>query len=331
MAISGRRVTILDVAELAGVSRQTVTRAMHDMPGINASTKERVLASARELGYRPSRFGRGLVHHDQHTLGLVIDNLMNPYYPELAAAVVAQARAHGWTVLLLDCSEAQDQREMITDMADQFDALIGYLAVSGQELDDLVPSVPAVTIDADPEADVPAGVEFAYQPAIGDAIEHLRKRGARRPVVLDSAAPGQVSDRANSFVRIAQDHGVNAPVVNANGDSLDAGIEGAQQILESMPDTDAIMCFNDVSAFGVLKALRYASVEVPGQIRVIGIDGLTAGRYVTPQLTTLAIDMPEVAEAAMEIVLARLDGSIPAGSPKAHRRVRHRLVVQEST
>lgn len=331
MTAYDRRVTILDVAEHAGVSRQTVTRAMNDMPGINARTKERVLGAARRLGYRPSRFGRGLVHHDHHTLGLVIDDLMNPYYPELASAVVAQAREHGWTVLLLDCSAIEDQREMLTDMADQFDALIGYLAMPRKELDALLPGVPAVKIDVGHGADALEGVEFDYQPAIGDVVEHLVARGSHRPCVLDSAASGRPSDRARSFVRTAAHHGLDAPVVNTNGDWIEAGIEITDHILEELPETDAIMCFNDVYAFGALKALRRAGIDVPGRMRVLGIDGLTAGTYVTPQLTTLAIDMPDVAEAAMDIVLGRLGGSIPADSPKARRRVQHRLVVRESS
>lgn len=330
MANTDHRVTILDVAGRAGVSRQTVTRAMNDMPGINAGTKERVLTVARTLGYRPSRFGRGLVRPEHHTVGLVIQELLNPYYPELASAVVGRAREHGWTVLLLDCSGIEDQRDVITPMADQFDALIGYLAMPQQELDAVLPGMPVVQIDADQETDTRDGVEFDLGPAMDEAVEYLLARGSSQPVVLDEAAPGSPSGRAETFVRAGQRHGLNPPIVYANGDWIEAGIDGANQILDTMPGTDAIMCFNDVYAFGVLKALRRAGVEVPEHMRVIGIDGLAAGTYVTPQLTTLAIDMTDVAAAAVDIVFARLDGSIADGSRGNRRRVRHQLVVRES-
>ena len=85
---SARRATIIDVAARAGVSRQTVSRAMNDLPGISAATRDRVLAAAKELNYRPSRFGRGLVEQGPPTLGLVVGSLSNSYYAELGAAVV---------------------------------------------------------------------------------------------------------------------------------------------------------------------------------------------------------------------------------------------------
>ena len=87
--------TINDVAAAAGVSRQTVTRAMNAMPGIMPATKDRVLAAAQRLRYRPSRFGRGLVKAEHRTLGLVLDDLTNPFYPELASAVIGAAGRAG--------------------------------------------------------------------------------------------------------------------------------------------------------------------------------------------------------------------------------------------
>src|SRR5699024_7828145 len=88
MSAMSRRATIIDVAQRAGVSRQTVSRAMNDLPGISAGTREKVLAAAQELNYRPSRFGRGLVEQGPVTLGLVVEDLSNAYFAELGAAVV---------------------------------------------------------------------------------------------------------------------------------------------------------------------------------------------------------------------------------------------------
>ena len=331
VALGARRVTIVDVAELARVSRQTVTRAMNDMPGISARTKARVLTAAQELGYHPSRFGRGLVRHDHRTLGLVINNLLNPYYPELASAVVARAAERGWTVVLLDCKGEHDQRTMITQMADQVDALIGYIALSARELDASMPGVPVVRMDAGDKDVAPCGIVFDHRPGIGQAVDHLVTGGARRPVMLDSSGPGGLSTRARDFVRLLADRGIDAPVLHAGGDGLEDGIRAATEIITTMPRTDAIMCFNDITAFGVLKALRQHHRDVPHDVRVIGMDGLAADTYVTPQLTSLALDMTEVAAVAVDIALGRLDGSITAGSRAARRRIRHRLVVRESS
>lgn len=326
---AARRVTINDVAQVARVSRQTVTRAMNDMSGISVATKDRVLAAARELGYHPSRFGRGLVNHDHHTLGLVISNLINPYYPELASAVVNHAADRGWSVVLLDSNGADQQRTMINQMGDQVDALIGYLALDRRELDSSMPGLPVVRIDAGDARHAPCGVRYDHGPGFTEAVEHLLGRGVRRPAMIDSSPVGQFSTRARDFVRIMHQHGIDVPVLHT-GDQLEHGFRAAEEIIATMPKTDAIMCFNDIGAFGALKALRLLGRDVPGDVAVIGMDGLAAGTYVTPQLTSLALDMTEVAALAVDIALGRLDGSIEPGSRAARPKVRHRLVVRES-
>lgn len=326
----GRRVTIHDVAELARVSRQTVTRAMNDMAGISAETRQRVLEAARTLGYHPSRFGRGLVSRDHHTLGLVISNLLNPYYPEFASAVVARAAERGWNVVLLDCNGAENQRTMISRMADQVDALIGYIHLDREELDRTMPGVPVVWVDAGPRSAHPNGVIFDLRPGLQAAADQLLSHGVRHPVMLDTHGKPGPSDRARDFVAIMAGRGVEVPVVNAGSDELEHGMKATAAIIDSLPRTDAIMCFNDIMAFGALKALRAAGRDVPKDVRVIGIDGLAAGTYVTPQLTSLALDMTEVASMAVDVALGRLDGTLLEGSRQTRRKVRHRLVVRES-
>lgn len=327
-----RRVTIVDVADLSGVSRQTVTRAMNDMSGISADTKQRVLAAAQQLGYRPSRFGRGLVRRDHQTLGLVIDNLMNPYYPELASAVVARAAERGWTVLLLDCSGVDDQRAMLVRVADQIDAVIGYVVVDRQELDVTLPGVPVVRIDPRRPGPGLNRVEYDFRPGMADVVEHLLERGSRHPVMLDSSASGaDLSERAQFFARAMKKRGLDVPVVHADGEQVEVGFRATEELITTFPDTDAIMCFNDIMAFGALKALRQHHRDVPGDVAVIGVDGLVAGTYVTPQLTSLSLDMTQVAELAVDIALGRLDGSIASGSRPAKRKIRHRLLIRESS
>ncbi|MDN6400113.1 MAG: LacI family transcriptional regulator, partial [Brachybacterium sp.] len=126
MSGMSRRVTIIDVAERAGVSRQTVSRAMNDLVGISAETRERVLAAATELNYRPSRFGRGLVEQGPITLGLVVEDLSNAYFAELGAAVVRACAPYGWNVVLADALHAPHPERVAGDLARRVDALVGY-------------------------------------------------------------------------------------------------------------------------------------------------------------------------------------------------------------
>ncbi|WP_163542362.1 LacI family DNA-binding transcriptional regulator [Occultella kanbiaonis] len=323
-----RPATIIDVAEAAGVSRQTVTRAMNDMPGIKEATKERVLAAAKELAYRPSRFGRGLVGHTQRTVGLVVDDLMNPYYPQLASAVVSSARDRGWNVVLAQTAKAADQYTLIADLAKQADVVVGYPALTDTQAQEVLAGVPFVRIDMG-EYTYGGGIQMDVGDAMGAMADHLLDRGSRRPVLLDVGLPGFPSARGKSFLAAMAARGVQVPTVSAASKSLSSGVAGANALLEAHPDVDAIMTFNDIVACGALKALHEAGVDVPGQVRLAGCDGLNLGRFVSPELTTLAVDMGAVAEAAVGMALAMYAGEVPLQGARA--QVAHHLLVRAST
>ncbi len=328
--------TINDVAAAAGVSRQTVTRAMNDMAGISDDTKQRVLTAARALSYRPSRFGRGLVKPGPSTLGLVIDDLANPYYPELAAAVIGFAADQGWNVVLADAVHARNRRRLVLDLAQQVDALVGYVGLgpaAGRDRvdrDDLG-GLPVVRIDPDTPAPVQFGaVVLDPDAAMVEMAAHLAAVGVRRPVMLDAGPPGQSSGRARHVAVSLAAHGLACAVWSAGEATVVAGAQGADELIVHGPPFDAIVAFNDAVALGALQACRRHGVDVPGAARVIGMDGLSIGTYVTPQLTTLALDMAEVARHAVELAVGMRQGELPWSGPEVHRRVAHRLVVRES-
>jgi DNA-binding LacI/PurR family transcriptional regulator len=325
-----RRATIVDVASAVGVSRQTVTRAMNDMSGISGLTKQRVLDAARELGYRPSRFGRGLVKSGQQTVGLMVHNLTNPYYPELAAAVVSHAARQGWSVVLLDLSEIEDQRAFLTALAPQVDALLGYVTLPRRELGQMLPGVPVVEIDA-PSRSMPTGwggVEFDLTPGVREAVTHLIDHGISQPIVLDSSQPGKPSARAKLILKEWRNRGIDAPVIHGKGDDVASAEIATVTNLDQVRRADAIMAFNDYCAFGAMKALRRHGLHVPDDIKVVGVDGLSAGTYTTPELTTLGVDMNEAAQSAISILRSMFEGD--SGSTPPRRRLRHHLILRES-
>ena len=326
--MTSRPATINDVAAAAGVSRQTVTRAVNNMPGINAETRERVLAAARDLGYRPSRFGRGLVKPQARTLGLLIDDLSNPYYAELASAVLGLAADAGWNVILAERAHAAASEFLGDAFADQVDALLSFISTGLPGRRDGLSDRPIVEIDPWNPVTGHGRVELDLVPAVGDAVRHLLDRGVRRPVVLDRPDHGA---RARLFLDEFAAAGVPGTRIAGATTDLEGGQRSAEQLLDDHPETDAIVAFNDAMGFGVLRALQLAGIDVPGRMRVVGVDGLRIGRFVTPRLTTLAMDLPKVAAAALDTVLAIHAGTIPGRGPEAHRRVAYALDVGEST
>lgn len=327
MSVSGRRPTIIDVAERAGVSRQTVSRAMNDMAGISAATRERVLEAAHELSYRPSRFGRGLVEQGPITLGLVVMDLSNSYFAELGAAVVRACAPYGWNVVLAEADDAPHPERVVAELARRVDALVGYgvLTAGIRGAGDM----PVVALgDSTERIEAVGVVELATTEAMTDLAEHLQASGVTRPVVLD-LADGAPGPRARALAAAL------APLP-ADGEVPIHGVDartGHRAVLEAVLEdgADAIVAFNDELAVRLLRSLRSLGVEVPGRIRLVGVDGLEIASLVTPELTTLSIDIEAVARETVALVAGMLEGEAPLTGPGAHRVVPYRLEVRAST
>lgn len=326
MTAEPRRATILDVAARAGVSRQTVTRAINDMPGISAVTRQRVLEAARELNYRPSRFGRGLVEQGPITLGFAVKDLGNSFFAELGAAFVRAATPYGWSVVLAETAHAPQPEQAAAQLARRVDAIVGYDVLSGQIRGGM--GLPVVRLDGSAQETEDSGVvELSAEKALADLAAHLGAAGVRRPVVVDlDDGDGGRSARTHALTAAmtplrAGSEEPRVPIATAR---LRNGHETlVARILEDRPD--AVIAFNDELAVRLLRALRLRGVDVPGDVRVVGIDGLEIASLVSPELTTLAIDLDQVARETVELVRGMLDGSVPLRGPQAHRVVHYRL------
>ncbi len=270
------RATIHDVAAAAGVSRQTVTRAMNGLYGISPATKERVLAAAAALDYRPSRFGRGLVTGGEHQLGLVVNDLRNPYSPELAAAVLRLAAGEGWNVMLADVGLAGDSDRAVQALGVQTDVVIGYLGERAPDWIERLGTLPVVELD--PAGEVRRGaVRLDPSAAVEDLADHLLATGVRHPVIVDAAADGRPSHRGRLMLDALRRRGWTPGVAVAESATAEHGAAMATRALERYDAVDAVLAFNDVMALGVLAGCRRAGVDVPGDVRVVGVDGLAAG------------------------------------------------------
>lgn len=313
--------TIEDVAQAAGVSRQTVTRAMNDMEGISPVTKSRVLAAAKELHYRPSRFGRGLARSAHDTLGLVVADLANPYYPEFAAATVRYAGELGWNVALIDTVHAKDRDRVLADLASQVDAVLGYLG-SSESWADALAGMTVVSVDPpwDGLLSRTSAVWLDPRAALRDAAVHLAAVGVRDVAIIDGDRESRVSTRAAIIESALRAEGLSVRFVFAGAQEVEAGRAATRQLIaDGLPD--AVFAWNDILAVGALATLTERGISVPDEVRVLGIDGLSLGTFMTPQLTTLAVDMAEVARHAVDLAVAALD---PAGAaPPEVRRVEH--------
>jgi DNA-binding LacI/PurR family transcriptional regulator len=302
---------------------------MNDMPGISPATRERVQQLAAELGYTPSRFAKGLVQGARVSLGLAIPDLTNPYFPAFASSVVEVATQRGWNVVVDDFGHGSGSGlEAVARLAPQVDALVGYLGACSSDAQTMMGRRPVVVLDY-PSGQAAGGISFDYSSGARIALARLTKAGCRRIAYLDSDREGAATTRGRAVAAAAAEAGIRL-IVRQSADSAPAARAAVQSLIERHSGVDGLLVFNDLMAAGALKALHDGGRTVPGDCAVIGMDGIPLGELVTPELTTLALDLRAVGRAAVDLVDSLLSGTVEAGSAGASLVLQHELVVRQS-
>jgi LacI family transcriptional regulator len=305
-------VTLRDVARLAGVSHQTVSRAINDKGEIDPETRRRVLEAARELRYRPSRFARGLVRPGTTTVGLIVPDVVNPFFPELIAGVIDAAERRGWQVLI---SSTQDEPgkepDLLRSLAGQVDALIGYLFQPDDVVAAAIEGTPLVVMNRRAHPAFSA-VNLEVRAGVRAAVAHLAGRGHRLIGMLD-CPPAANSARKAAFLAAATEHGLPVPadaIVDVE-QSMAGGEAGFAELHAARPDLTAVFAFNDLVALGAYRAARRHGLAIPGDVALLGFDGLSLGELLDPPLTTIHIDKRRMGELAVAQVERLLAGEPP--------------------
>ncbi|GAA2794652.1 LacI family DNA-binding transcriptional regulator [Crossiella cryophila] len=313
-----KRVTIHDVARSAGVSRQTVSRALNDKAEIDGGTKQRVLDAARTLGYRPSRFARGLVRQDTVTIGLVIPDLRNPFFTEIAASALEAARARDWHVVVHDTADSPE-REIGTlrVIGSQVDAVVGYFSQSEEEIERHVAGLPVVFLGREHRNPRFSSIRIDGEAGIAAAVDHLVAAGHTRIGMLDHNRRNEPSIRQRWFRTAAASAGLVLDpgwILGAN-QSVDGGALAFEALHAAHPEITALLTFNDIIAIGALRRARQLGLRVPADLALIGFDGLELGALIDPPLTSVAIDTNRLGTLAIEDV-ARLLAGDRAAAPE---------------
>ncbi|GIE98708.1 LacI family DNA-binding transcriptional regulator [Paractinoplanes rishiriensis] len=316
------RATIYQVAQLAGVSIATVSRALRDSDLVTQATRERVLAAARELRFTPSRPARSLAEGRHAANGIVFPDLVGPYYAEVVLGYEAAAAGFGSSVLILATNGRPDAEQAVRDLAGRVDGL----TVMGQTVgDDVVDELqatglPLVLLARDP---VP-GVDTVRAQNTRTARElagHLVAHGHRKFVFLGD--PGSAPDIAGRYAGVQAGltaAGVaRAHLVPLPGFDLEVG-EAAD-----IGDADAVVCANDEIALGVLLAAERAGRRVPEDLAVTGWDDLLAARFAG--LTTVRQPMRELGATAARWLHRRIT---QPGAGAKRRILPTQLVVRRS-
>jgi LacI family transcriptional regulator len=312
--VVNRRVTLRDVARVAGVSHQTVSRAINGKGEIDPETQRRVLDIARELRYRPSRFGRGLVRPDVMTIGLVVPDVVNPFYPEFIAGVIEAAGGRGWQVVVASTeNDRPSELTLLQSLGRQVDALVGYFTHTDEEMAPYVGGVPLVIVDRGLESQAHAIVRIDAETGIRAGLAHLIERGHRHIGMIDCFSCCDPVVRRQTFLDVAQAQRlpVDEGWIVLGEESMAGGGAAFQTLRATHPDLTAVLAFNDLVAIGVFQAARRLGVAVPADYALVGYDGLSIGELLDPPLTTIHLDKRRIGELAVHQLEQLLADELP--------------------
>ncbi|MCX6032482.1 MAG: LacI family DNA-binding transcriptional regulator [Chloroflexi bacterium] len=310
-----RRVNIADVAREAGVSSQTVSRALNNKSEISAETRVRVLAVVERLGFRPSTLARGLVTQKTATLGLVVPDIANPFFSEIARGAEDAAHEAGYSLLL--CNTVEDPSREIevlhTLEAQRVDGIILCSSrLAEEDLSAMMAKLPTVIlVNRVLSGDDLRSVCIDDEAGARCAAQHLLDSG-HRAIAFLAGPPASYSglNRARGYQRALSEAGIPAdPDLSLACDPhLEGGYNAARQLLSHRPDTDAFLCYNDLVAVGALQACAAAGRRVPEDVAVVGFDDIRLAGLVTPPLTTLRSDKRTLGAEAVRLLLRVMAG-----------------------
>lgn len=320
-----------DVAKLAGVSHQTVSRVLHDSPHVRGDTRERVLAAIRQLDYRPSSTARALVTGRSKTLGVVSfdTTLYGPASTLLGIERAAHDSGYGVSIQSLRSLNRGTVLAAIQELRDQgVDgvAVIAPIQAGVEALRHVRSDFPVVAVEAGPNASVPiATVDQAAGAAA--ATRHLLSLG--HETVWHLAGPSDWKEaelRVEGWKSALAASGRKVPPPLRGDWTARSGYEIGQHLLE-IPELTAVFVANDQMALGFLRRLNEAGKSVPRDLSIVGFDDIPEAAYFTPPLTTVRQDFAELGRRCLHILLARIEGD----ENPTRVIVAPELVVREST
>ncbi|UBU11378.1 LacI family DNA-binding transcriptional regulator [Nonomuraea gerenzanensis] len=299
-----RQITVADVARRAGTSTAVVSYVMNDGPRpVAAATRERVLAAARELGYRPNRIARALRSRITGVVGLVLADALNPYFGALAGHVEQALAGHGRLMLIGNAGYSGERQRHLVERF--LDARVDGLVIASAEADDDVAAlartagVPAVYLHNGPAAGPTPLVTADNERAVREAVAHLRAHGHRDVAFL--AGPqdtGPVGRRREVWQEATGGRGalLRSAYSRAAADTLIRTLAARDAV------PHALIAATDEQAIGVLSGACAAGLPVPRRVAVIGLDGTPDSAHTAPSLTVAGQPLEPMARQAVDLL-----------------------------
>lgn len=312
------RITVRHVAERAGVSISTVSRVLTGNAPVSKELHRRVVQAIEELGYRPNALARGLRIRRTAVLGLIVPDIANPFFSQLARVIEENAHRHGYSILLCN-SQNSREREL------QYFSLLSSQRVDGmmiissaathEQLNQFQSSTDAAVLALDRRIPSFQGPWLGADPYPGayEAIAHLLALSHRRIGIVRGVEGNLSSDeRFAAVLRAYKDHGlIDEPWIRSGPYSVETGIKAGNELAALPPDErpTAVIAASEFSAYGLIQSIHNHGLSVPDDVSVVGYDNTAFAELFRPGLTVIAQPIERMGERAVKTVLQLLAGN----------------------
>jgi len=301
--------TIRDVAAAAGVSTATVSKFINGTQRFSPAVETRIGQSIEELGYRSNPMAQSMITGKTKTVGLAVLDIANPHFSSIVKGANRIAQEQGYTLLLVDTDENPGrERQLLEALSRRVDGMIIFTRMQESEMGWLVKlNHPLVMFGKLEHIELPTVASDDFRGGYM-AARHLITQGHKRFAYIGFPRSRRDGERMGGVRDCLQAHGLPLTVHEASQPSAAEGERLCSSIMLGAEHPDALICYNDLMALGFMKAAQTLGFRLPVDISVAGFDNIQYGNYTSPALTSVDLQSERMGMAAMEKVLAIING-----------------------
>jgi LacI family transcriptional regulator len=312
------RLTIRDVAEAAGVSTATVSNVLNKTGKVGRATQDLVLSTVKRLGYLPNIHARRLASRDTRTLGIVVSDIENPFFPEIIKSFLSRTRQLGYEAILNDTNyEPRRTQEAVGRMMAHNVSGVAIMTseISKRLIDELARRKIAVTfLDLGPARGYVSTLRIDYASGIEQIVKYLHGQGHQR-IAFVGGRPKLKSNiaRLEAYERTMAELGLKSGPVLHGDLRFEGGFAAGLALAQMSPRPTAAMAINDLTAVGIIKGLTSLGVRIPQDISVTGFDRTRLAEYSNPSVTTVDIHRDLLGQMAADVLHELCSSKDPSG------------------
>ena len=331
--MSASKPTIHDVAARAGVSKSLVSLALRQSPKVSPASRAAILAAASELGYRTNAAARSLADRRSRTIGVLVLDLHNPIFAQILDGVQTEVRSHGYSVMLVtgNSDPATEKAELDKLLEFQVEGLILIShRMSDATVREFAREVPVAIITRQDVSDTNiATVSNDDIRGAQLAVEHLVRLGHTRITHISGGENTVAADRERGYRMAMSNAQLDQEVSVVAGAFTDVGgFNAARTALAADPVPTALFVANDIAAVGAIAAIEESGLAVPGDVSIVGYDGMALGALRSLNLTTIAQPLTEMGQLGARALFARLENP---DEPSVHTAMNPELIERGTT